>query len=248
MHAYVQAMSTFPIVNHRQRAVLSAAIIFSIVPTAAVFLRILARHISARALNLSDYCAIIAVALAIAFEATNIAAVVQGGLAYGHSFEIVAQFGSAPVVLLLKLAVPLQFLWALSLGFSKTSILLLYSQLFNAEHYVVITARATIVVNVMWAAGTILAGFLICQPVSMNWKTVSGGHCGDQALSLVISGAINLATNMVVIVLPLPALAKLRMGIYKKLVLLIVFSLGFLYVFTVKALLRCLTCCLRLAD
>lgn len=241
-------MTIFPIVNRRQRAVLSAAIIFSIVPTAAVFLRVLARRISARALNLSDYCTIIAVALVIAFEATNIAAVVHGGLAYGHSSEIVAQFGSAPVVLLLKLAVPLQLLWALSLGFSKTSILLLYSQLFNTEHYVVIAARATIAVNAMWAAGTILAGCLICQPVSMNWETVSGGHCGDQVLSSLISGVINLTTNVVVIVLPLPALFKLRMRIYKKLVLLIVFSLGFLYVSTVKALPCCLTCRLRLAD
>jgi hypothetical protein len=241
-------MAAFPIVNHRQRAVLSAAIIFSIVPTAAVILRVLARRISARALNLSDYCAIIAVALAIVLEAVNITAVVHGGLAYGHASEIVAQFGSAPVVLLLKLVMPLQFLWALSLGFSKTSILLLYSHLFNTDPYVIIAARATIAITMMWAAGTILAGCLICQPVLMNWKTVTGGHCGGQVLSFIISGAINLATNVVVIVLPLPALFRLRMGIYKKLVLVAVFSLSFLYVRTFEAVLGCFLCCPRLAD
>lgn len=241
-------MTTFPIVNHRQRAVLSAAIIFSIVPTAAVILRVLARRISARALNLSDYCAVIAVALAIVLEAINITAVVQGGLAYGHASEIVAQFDSAPVVLLLKLVMPLQFLWTLSLGFSKTSMLLLYSQIFNAERYVIIAARVTIAINMMWAAGTILAGCLICQPVSMNWKTVPGGYCGDQVLSFIISGAISLATNVAVIVLPLPALFKLRMGMYKKLVLVAVFSLSFLYVRTFEAALGCFQCCSRLAD
>lgn len=229
-------MTTFPIVNHRQRAVVSAAIIFSVVPTTAVFLRLLARRISARNLNLSDYCAIAAVALAVALEAINIAAVVHGGLAYGHASDIVANFGSSSVAMLLKLIIPLQSLWALSLGFSKASMLLLYSQLFNTERYVLIAARATTGITVLWAIGTILAGCLVCQPLPRLWNSVSSGHCGDQILSFIISGAINLATNVVVIVLPLPALFKLRMGIYKKMVLASVFSLGFLYVLIVEAL------------
>lgn len=240
-------MTTFPIVNYRQRAVLSAAIIFSVVPTAAVLLRVIARRVSIRALNLSDHCAIIAAALTIALEAVSIAAVVHCGLAYGHASEIVAQFGSTPVVTLLKLVIPLQFLWTLSLGFSKTSILLLYSQLFQTEHYVVVAARATIATHMVWVAGTILTAFLICQPFSKHWETVSGGHCGDQVRSFIIIGTINLATNLVIIVLPLPSLYKLRMGIYKKLALVAVFGLGLLYVRPVEALLKVyLICCLRL--
>lgn len=237
-------MTTFPIVNYRQRAVLSAAIIFSVVPAAAVFLRVLARRISARPLNLSDYCAIIAAALTIALEAISIAAVVHGGLAYGHAPEIVTQFSSTPIGTLLKLLIPLHVLWASSLAFSKTSILLLYSQLFKAEHYVIIAARAIMTINALWAAGTILARFLICQPFSKQWETAAGGSCGDQVVSFIVSGTINLATNVAVIVLPLPALCKLRMGIYKKLVLVAVFSLGFLYVCPVEAFLRgCLLWC-----
>lgn len=238
-HTYTRhdEMTAFPIVNYRQRAVLSAAIVFSVVPTAAVLLRVIARRISARALNLSDYCAIIAAALTIALEAVSIAAVVHCGLAYGHVSEIVAQFGSTPVVTLLKLVIPLQFLWTLSLGFSKTSILLLYSHLFKSEHYVVVAARATIIMNVVWAAGTILTASLICQPFSKHWDTVSGGHCGDQVRSFIITGTINVATNLAIIVLPLPALYKLRMSICKKLVLVAIFSLGFLCVRPVEALL-----------
>lgn len=240
-------MTTFPIVNYRQRAVLSAAIVFSVVPTAAVLLRVIARRISARALNLSDHCAIIAAALTIALEAVSIAAVVHCGLAYGHASEIVAQFGSTPVVTLLKLVIPLQFLWTLSLGFSKTSILLLYSKMFKAEHYVVVSARVTIIINVAWAAGTLLTALLICHPFSKHWETFSGGHCGDQVRSFIIIGTINLVTNLVIIVLPLPALYQLRMGIYKKLALVAVFGLGFLYVRPVEALLKeYLICCLRL--
>lgn len=235
-HVHVQDMTTFPIVNYRQRAVLSAAIIFTFLPAAAVFLRVLARRISARPLNLSDYCAIIAAVLTIALEAISIAAVVHGGLAYGHASDIMAQFGSAPVITLLKLIIPLQFLWTLSLGFSKTSILLLYAHLFRTENYIITAARATIVINVVWAVGTILAASLVCQPFSMNWETISGGSCGDQVLWFIISGSINLTMNVAVIILPLPALYKLRLGIYKKLALVALFSLGFLYVRPVEAL------------
>ncbi|KAJ0117714.1 integral membrane protein [Diaporthe amygdali] len=234
-------MTTFPIINYQQRAVLSSAIIFSVIPAAAVLLRVLARRISSRSLNLTDYCAIIAAALTIALEAISITAVFHGGLAYGHASEIVTQFGSEPVAILLKLTIPLQFLWTLSLAFSKTSILLLYSQLFKAEYHILITARAAMAITVAWAAGTILAGCLICQPFSMNWKTIPNGHCGDQVLSFIITGTINLATDVAIVILPLPALYKLRMGIYKKLALVAIFSLGFLTCITSAIRLVCLT-------
>jgi hypothetical protein len=228
-------MATIPIVNHWQRAVLSAAIIFSIVSTAAVILCLLARRISARALNPSAYCAMISAVLVIFLEAISISAVVHGGLAYRHASDIVAQFGSGPVVLLLKLVIALRFLWVLSLGFSKTSMLLLYAKVFNAERYVEISAGITIAINLLWVTGTILAGCLICRPVSTNWKPVPGGHCGDQVLSFIIIETINLATNALIIVLPLPTLFKLRMGIPMKLVLVAIFSLGFMYVRTFEA-------------
>lgn len=82
-----------------------------------------------------------------------------------------------------------------------------------------------------WAIATILAGCLICRPFAFNWdQTIPGGHCGDQVLSFTITGVFNLLSDVLVLCLPLPYLYNLQMRLYKKLVLIGVFSVGLLYV------------------
>jgi hypothetical protein len=167
---------------------------------------------------------------ALGLEGVSISAVYRCGIGYDHTLPILLEYGTAPITLLFKLLIPLQFLWALSLGFSKISILLLYKSVF-AVPVVIWSARGAIVFIGLWVLGTILAGCLICRPFPMNWdQTIPGGYCGDQVLSFTVTGVLNLLTDVMVLVLPLPYLAKLQMRLYKKLVLLGVFSMGFLYV------------------
>jgi len=218
----------FPIETHDQRSLLGVNITFSILPVIAVLLRVLARRISKRALDPSDYCIIVAAVFAVGLEGVSISAVFHCGIGYDHTLPILLEYGMAPVTLLLKLLIPLQFLWALSLGFSKISILLLYKSVF-AVPFVIWTARGAIVFIALWVLGTILAGCLICRPFPMNWdQTIPGGYCGDQVLSFTVTGVLNLLTDVMVLVLPLPYLARLQMRLYKKLVLIGVFSIGFL--------------------
>lgn len=167
---------------------------------------------------------------AVGLEGVSISAVFNCGIGYDHRTPIVIEYGLAPITLLMKLLIPLQFLWALSLGCSKISILLLYKSVF-AVPFVIWTARGAIIFIGLWVLGTILAGCLICRPFPMNWDpTIPGGYCGDQVLSFTVTGVLNLLTDVMVLVLPMPYLAKLQMRLYKKLVLLGVFSIGFLYV------------------
>ena len=174
-------------------------------------------------------------AFAVALEGVSISAVYHCGIGYDHTLPIMLEYGMAPITLLLKLLIPLQFLWALSLGFSKISILLLYKGVF-AVPLVIWTARGAIVFIALWVVGTILAGCLICRPFPMNWdQTIPGGHCGDQVLSFTVTGVLNLLTDVMVLVLPLPYLARLQMRLYKKVVLLGVFSIGFLYVLSLPS-------------
>lgn len=134
------------------------------------------------------------------------------------------------LVCLLQLLIPLQFFWALSLGLSKTSILLLYSNVFVVRP-VVWTARCTIAFIILWVIGTIMAGCLICRPFAMNWdQSIPGGKCGNQVLSFTITGVLNLLTDVVVLLLPMPYLYGLQMRTYKKVVLMGVFGIGLLYV------------------
>ncbi len=124
--------------------------------------------------------------------------------------------------------IAIQLLWAVSLSLSKISILILYSKIFSIPAFIWV-ARGTGIVIIMWASATILMGFLMCQPFAFNWdQTIPGGHCGNQVLSYKITGALNLVTDFIVLLLPMPYLYGLNLALYKKLVLMVTFAVGLL--------------------
>lgn len=220
-------MTTFPLATTMQKGVVAVCIFFSILPTLATALRILSHRIAHRSLNASDYCAIAATVSAIGLNAANIAGVYLAGLGYDHQGAIVSDFGWAPLQTLHKLFVPFEILWALSLSFSKVSILLLYCKLFP-DLYIVLVARLTMVVIVMWAIATVLSGLFICWPISASWTSDRRAHCGNQVMYFFVTGAINLATDVMVLILPLSHLFRLRLPKATKFGLIVVMSLGVL--------------------
>lgn len=214
-----------PIVNGMQKGLVATCILFSILPALATALRILAHRLARRTLNASDYCALAATVLAIGLNAGNIVGVYRGGLGYGHQDLVFARYGWQPLKTLHKLFIPFEFLWAVSLSFSKISILLLYCKLFP-DSYVVVTARLTTVAIIVWAVATILSGLFICKPISASWTPNQRHLCGDQVLYFFVTGAINLATDVMVLILPLSHIYRLRLPKATKLGLAVVMSLG----------------------
>lgn len=78
-----------------------------------------------------------------------------------------------------------------------------------------------------YTLGTILAAFLVCQPLPYNWDTtIEGGHCGNEFLFYILTGSINIATDVVVLILPISSLIRLEMALYKKLILIGTFACG----------------------
>lgn len=220
-------MTTFPIVNRMQKTLLAISILCSILPTVAVSLRILSHRIAHRSLTASDWLAVVAAALAVAFQGVQITTVVRCGLGWGHNSEVEAAYGNEPIHKLLQLILAFELLWGLSLSCSKLSILLLYSRLFR-DSYVVVASKITAVFTFLWAVSVVLAVVLICQPMREQWVHVEGGHCGNQFLLYLIHGFLNLATDLIVVLLPLPHLYRLKLPMQTKICLGIVFSLGLL--------------------
>jgi hypothetical protein len=92
----------FPIVKADQRSVLAVAFTFAFVPVIAVALRLVARRVAVRSLDASDYCIILACVFAVALEAVSITGVLECGIGYDHTVNVVAQYGMAPILKLLK--------------------------------------------------------------------------------------------------------------------------------------------------
>jgi hypothetical protein len=104
----------------------------------------------------------------------------------------------------------------------------MYAKIFSMSAFVW-AARITAAFIVCWALTTTLMGFFMCRPFAYNWDpTIPGGHCGNQVLSYQITGAMNLATDLVVLVLPVKYLATLNLALYKKIVLICSFTVGIL--------------------
>jgi hypothetical protein len=104
----------------------------------------------------------------------------------------------------------------------------MYSKIFSMRAFVW-TARITAMIIVVWALTTTLMGFLMCRPFAFNWNpTLPDGHCGNQVLSYQVTGALNLITDLVVLVLPMQYLYSLNLALYKKIVLMVSFAVGIL--------------------
>lgn len=147
-----------------------------------------------------------------------------------------------------------QIVWATSLTLSKTSILTLYSKVFTVSYFI-LAARITAVVIFLWFVHSvyfpelhkttsqltiwprpgacrmlvvILGSFLICQPLAFNWDQTIDGHCGSSITLWMCHGVLNIVTDLIVLLLPMPYIYSLELALYKKLVLMATFGLGLL--------------------
>lgn len=73
----------------------------------------------------------------------------------------------------------------------------------------------------------IVGSVLICQPIAFYWDhTIEGGFCGDYYALWLTTGVLNIVTDLVVLLLPMPYLYSLSMVRYKKVVLMGTFGMG----------------------
>lgn len=110
---------------------------------------------------------------------------------------------------------------------AKVSLLLLYIKVFPLP----LTIRAARLMTVAvgcWSVGTVIAMVLICRPISYSWRGSAEGSCGDQVALYKGVGVINLFIDIACLALPMKHLWEIRLPRFRKNVLILTFSLGFL--------------------
>lgn len=108
--------------------------------------------------------------------------------------------------------------------------MLFYMRIFGSKQSFRIGVFVTMTIVWMWSASVILETFLLCRPLAYNWDTTIDGSCGERNATYVVAGTLNLITDLMVMVLPLPHIWKLQLNVAKKVALLSVFCIGLLYV------------------
>ena len=70
---------------------------------------------------------------------------------------------------------------------------------------------------------------LICRPLSKAWDPTQPGVCENTLRSLVAISSINMATDLIIILLPMPMVWRLQMARRRKTELTLIFAFGFMY-------------------
>lgn len=116
----------------------------------------------------------------------------------------------------------------MSISFSKLSLLTLYIKVFPLSRLTIVSKVTWVGVALLAVSGT-MCTLLICQPIQFNWDlTIPGGHCGSIKTVFGIYGVLNLFTDLMVLGLPIPSLAGLKLPTNRKVALVTTFGIGFL--------------------
>jgi hypothetical protein len=132
---------------------------------------------------------------------------------------------------LVKVFFAAELLYFAELALVKISILFFYLRLFPGT-----TIRrviyATIIFNILFAAVFDLTALLQCQPIGYYWKKWDGEHEGkclnNNALAWS-NAAINIATDIWLLGLPMTQLIHLQLHWKRKLGVAMMFGVGALY-------------------
>ncbi len=128
-----------------------------------------------------------------------------------------------------------QILYNPILALVKSSVLIFLTRLFGQKTWVRRSLLLLNVANISQMVAVFFAILLQCTPIPFNWDpSIRGGYCVDRRVLYLSTAVFNIITDVLILGLPLFVFASLRIPKRTKVALLIVFLLGFLYVFLVQ--------------
>jgi hypothetical protein len=117
------------------------------------------------------------------------------------------------------------------LALVKTSVLMFLLRLGGQKSGVRIAIHALNALNLAQMTAIFLVVLFQCNPIPYNWdKSIADGKCVEQGLFYLVTAALTIWTDVLVLALPFWIFLDLKMGRKQKMALLGVFLLGFVYV------------------
>ncbi|KAJ5045649.1 hypothetical protein EN45_030710 [Penicillium chrysogenum] len=189
-----------------------------------VCLRLLARYERMQKLWWDDYMVIFSMLWNLVVVGFIYAMIHKGmGL---HADTIPAE----NVILIAKYLVVAEVLYVFNLVWTKLSILLMYYRIFRFPYFKT-WAYIIGVFIILWVICITFLFIFICVPVQKLWYPQLPGRCIDQVATWVANAVSTIATDVAILLLPIPQVWKLQLRMSEKIAVLIAFSLGFFVVF-----------------
>ncbi|KAK8200332.1 hypothetical protein HDK77DRAFT_508746 [Phyllosticta capitalensis] len=171
------------------------------------------------------------------------------GLGFDDALAVLAWFALIPLVVLIHLQAKngmgyhaeelpphnlesvLHYFWAsvwvhmIALGVSKLSILTQYLRIFLDRRTRLLT-WLTMAFVIVYTLQAILVGVFVCIPVEAFWNRSMQGHCINPLITNYVNAGFNISTDLIIILIPIPALNKLQVSKSQYIALLVAFSIG----------------------
>ncbi|CAI7652713.1 unnamed protein product [Penicillium glandicola] len=131
----------------------------------------------------------------------------------------------------------LKCLWAAipmynaSLAFTKFSVLLQYLRIFPGKPFR-LACYAMMAIVTAYSSWAIVSGFVPCVPVAKFWNRELPGNCLNFEAVWFFNASMNIATDIALLLLPMPLLSQLQLPRTQKIALMGVFAIGILVVVT----------------
>ncbi|KAH8679713.1 hypothetical protein BGZ60DRAFT_235794 [Tricladium varicosporioides] len=208
------------LVSIRGAHVITCALVTVILATFVVILRFITRSKILHFLGYEDWC--IGIALLFSFG-NSIGMILQAEFALGHHIKDIS---SIQITEFLKSVYFTIISYNISLTFAKISILLLYIRSFNTRK-IRIACLVQLAIVATYGLWLLLSSVLSCVPVAAFWDQSVPGHCLPRSPIWFANAGLNIATDILILVLPVPVIHTLFLPKRQKIGLYLIFTLGF---------------------
>ncbi|KAI4095365.1 MAG: hypothetical protein LQ344_001663 [Seirophora lacunosa] len=213
-------VSVIPSLNDsRGNEIVTLVAVMTAVSTIAVVLRLIGRKMSAAPYGADDFLILVALILTYGLNINEII-----GVHYGYGkHQMMLSLDHAKKFLLNDWTI--QIIFASAISVTRLSLLVFYHRLFPVRRFTIVAA-ITGCIMIGWWIAFIFAIVFSCWPIASFWNKAILGRCiNEHTLAWGVTGT-ELATNIIMLVLPIPWLWNLRLAWTKKLALIAIFMLG----------------------
>ncbi|OAL51164.1 hypothetical protein IQ07DRAFT_507850 [Pyrenochaeta sp. DS3sAY3a] len=193
---------------------------FTLLAGMVVFLRLFTKLAMSKSAGFEDLCIVIAMAFSIAL-AVMTSEQVMNGLGKQSS-----SINTTELEKLLKAFWASLWIYSLTLTVTKVSILIQYLHIFSVRLFRK-ACYCLLAIVIAYGAWALFSNIFLCNPVMFMWdKSVKGGHCLNELVIWFTNAGINIALDLIILLLPLPTIPTLQISAGQKKGLVVMFSLG----------------------
>jgi len=205
--------------EYRAAQTAAVAITFAVLGTTFVFLRLWTRFVIIRAPGPEDGVLVFSWFCSILFIAC-VGVQIHYGLGKHASTLSTHEVERLSLYLYISICT-----YCASLGLTKLAILMQYRRVFQTPRFQIVN-WVFIAIIIGFTLGTVGGAIFICTPVEKFWKTELEGHCINKSASWLANAVMNIVTDLMIIILPMPVIRRLQLKPTQKYFLMGIFAFG----------------------